>query len=238
MDTGMKSKPRLSLGPKLDTRGVTKETQWMILIMLVGVLYLSSKLSLFSFCISTTNPEDSVRPSDEFRWDHVSFGCNQSKTQILTLTHQITPSSKLIFQNCFGSFQCARLELPMDWNDPTYPEKVAVAITLLPSKVPINSPYYGGPILINPGGPGISSIGALLERGHSIQDIVDPLYPPPSSASSELKYFDILSFDPRGVNNTTPHLPCFPTAYEKLIWNLPNRSRRWVVKRDVTKSLG
>jgi pimeloyl-ACP methyl ester carboxylesterase len=34
---------------------------------------------------------------------------------------------------------------------------------------------------------------------------------------SEAKYFDVMSWDPRGTGDTTPHLNCFPLAYN--IWS-------------------
>jgi pimeloyl-ACP methyl ester carboxylesterase len=59
-----------------------------------------------------------------------------------------------------------------------------------------------------------------------MQNIVDfSAVPPPwNSNSPTSKYFDIVGFDPRGVNNTTPALTCFPTAYERLAWNLQTQT--------------
>jgi hypothetical protein len=43
----------------------------------------------------------------------------------------------------------------------------------------------------------------------------------PISANEAVpKYYDLIGFDPRGANNTTPPLTCFPNAFERLAWNL------------------
>jgi len=90
------------------------------------------------------------------------------------------------------------------------------------SKVPVTSERYGGAIIINPGGPGESGIHEVLKSGAHLQTIVD-------SPASNGKYFDIISFDPRGVNNTTPLLKCFPDAFAQQVWflSLPDYGLLW-----------
>ena len=37
---------------------------------------------------------------------------------------------------------------------------------------------------------------------------------------SNARYFDVISFDPRGVNHTVPQLNCFPNTFNRLVWSL------------------
>lgn len=133
----------------------------------------------------------------DFRWSHV------------------VPRRSLVYTPCFGSYQCARLSVPLNWNASQEERDggphAAIAVIKLPAKVPVTDPHYGGPVVLNPGGPGESGVHQVLADGRHIQTILD---------SPKGKLFDILSFDPRGVNNTTPSLSCFPDAFNQQTWLL------------------
>lgn len=64
-----------------------------------------------------------------------------------------TPSSEsLQYHDCGDGFQCARLEVPMDYNrTDSESRKFTLAVVRLPAKVPVGDPRYGGAVLINPG---------------------------------------------------------------------------------------
>src|SRR2546421_6413842 len=110
----------------------------------------------------------------------------------------ITPSPKLVYHDCYGRLQCARLEVPLDWSNISNPNKVAIAVARLPAQVDTNDPTFGGTIILNPGGPGGSGITLVRETGPWLQEIVD-----------DEKHYELLSFDPRGVHYTTPTSACF-----------------------------
>ncbi|KAI9843251.1 MAG: hypothetical protein M1837_006540 [Sclerophora amabilis] len=125
---------------------------------------------------------------------------------------------------------CARLEVPLDWNRTDGEgHRVAIALTKLPAKVPVTDPRYGGPVLINPGGPGGSGVYLVLREGKLIQRIIDSQASVSSSDTSSspdggAKYFDVIGFDPRGVNNTTPVFSCFPDAFSRQVWGLESHA--------------
>jgi hypothetical protein len=77
----------------------------------------------------------------------------------------INPTPDLQYHPCYNNtFRCARLRVPLDWSRPnTYHSgpHAAVAIVTLPAIVPVTSPEYAGPILLNPGGPGGSGTIAV-----------------------------------------------------------------------------
>ena len=61
----------------------------------------------------------------------------------------------------------------------------------------------------------------LLNSGKSMQTIIDSnLDPTIDAGDGSAKYFDIIGFDPRGVNNTTPGVSCFPDEFSRLNWDL------------------
>ena len=100
----------------------------------------------------------------------------------------------------------------MDWNLPSSQKQstVVIALAKLPAGVAPDDPRYGGPILLNPGGPGGSGVDLVLSSGRKIQRQVNPNHDKKHRPGS--RFYDILGFDPRGVNNTTPTMSCFSNA--------------------------
>jgi pimeloyl-ACP methyl ester carboxylesterase len=119
--------------------------------------------------------------------------------------------------------------VPLDWHASASEQsknRAAVAIARLPAKVPITDPRYGGAILINPGGPGGSGVNALLRFGKEVQTQADAGSEPKSAAGDESGlYFDIIGFDPRGINNTVPHGSCFPDDTSREMWLLQKEAQ-------------
>jgi pimeloyl-ACP methyl ester carboxylesterase len=99
---------------------------------------------------------------------------------------------------CRDGFECARVPVPLDYDDPTGPQ-IDVAVIRLPAGDPAQRI---GSLMLNPGGPGGSGVEFVRGVGKFL-----PL---------ELRArYDIVGFDPRGVNYSTP-LRCFDTFDEAI----------------------
>ncbi|KAF7114674.1 hypothetical protein CNMCM5793_009625 [Aspergillus hiratsukae] len=163
-------------------------------------------LAAFLWLMLPDKKAEKISPPPAFSWD------------------RITPSKSLEYHDCFDGFQCARLEVPMDYHrEDGQGRQMAIAIARLPAKVPVTDSRYGGAVLINPGGPGGSGVGQALVFGRDLRIIVDVETDPALSsetANSSARYFDIIGFDPRGVNNTTPGFSCFPDSFSRKNWEL------------------
>lgn len=132
----------------------------------------------------------------------------------------ITPTPDLQYHSCYGTFQCARLQVPLDWSKANSTEDsdgpfAAIAIVTLPATVPVTDPAYAGPILINPGGPAGSGTDLALAAGPLVQALVD--------VEGE-RHYDILGFDPRGVKLTTPSASCYERQFDRAADELALRS--------------
>ena len=112
----------------------------------------------------------------------------------------------------------------MDWNSTELNgPRVSLAIIKRPAKVPVTDPRYGGLLWFQTGGPGSSGVKFLLDHGKTVQMMIDSPKDPSDASYDRLappKYFDILGIDPRGVNNSTPRLTCFPNNMAKDAWVL------------------
>ena len=143
------------------------------------MLFLQRGLALALLVTSPLATADPINPLD-FDWE------------------SITPSPDLIYHDCYPGYQCARLQVPLDWLDPTNSHTAAIALVKRPASVHPTDPTYGGPILLNPGGPGGSGVVFALSWAEHLQEIVDGS-----------KHYDIVGFDPRGVGRTTPRANCY-----------------------------
>ncbi|KAH8690470.1 TAP-like protein-domain-containing protein [Talaromyces proteolyticus] len=124
-----------------------------------------------------------------------------STSQALRLDWEaISPSRDLTYYDCYDGFQCARLEVPLDWANSTDNRTAIIAIAKLPAVVSDSDPSFGGSIFVNPGGPGASGVSFIQRAGHNLQNFVDK----PSR-----RHYEIVSWDPRGIGHTTPSSDCF-----------------------------
>ena len=96
-----------------------------------------------------------------------------------------TPS-KLSWSSCSGGFQCATVDVPLDYAHPDG-EKIGIAISRKPAT---DSSQRIGSVLTNPGGPGASGIDFL--RGEA------------GIMTNLNRRFDLIGFDPRGVGQSSP----------------------------------
>jgi pimeloyl-ACP methyl ester carboxylesterase len=119
----------------------------------------------------------------------------------------ITPSEDLEWTECYGGvFQCARLEVPYNYENETDTRTMAVALQMLPAVVDIDDPTHGGSIFINPGGPGHPGTDFVMNTGQHLQLTFD--------IPGE-KHYDIIGWDPRGVGNTTPRIQCLDGLFDR-----------------------
>jgi pimeloyl-ACP methyl ester carboxylesterase len=97
-----------------------------------------------------------------------------------------TSPGGLTWKAC-GALQCASLAVPRDYADPNGP-----TITLALARKPARNPAARiGSLLINPGGPGNSGVSGLPNELRSLTATLQ-------------NRFDIVSWDPRGVQRSAP----------------------------------
>ncbi|KAG8717831.1 hypothetical protein FRC09_013598 [Ceratobasidium sp. 395] len=162
---------------------------------------------------STTGPVHSTRPESTARralvWAgaallgyHVYTTCSHSsehRSQFI----ESTVASGIAWWACpdVTTTECAYLTVPRDYANPQANDTVSIFLRKVPATVAPKD--YLGSILINPGGPGGSGSAFAAGWGFGLRDLVDGRY-------------DIIGFDPRGVNMTIPELNCFGSEVQGL----------------------
>ncbi|KAI1737915.1 TAP-like protein-domain-containing protein [Xylaria scruposa] len=107
----------------------------------------------------------------------------------------ITPSQSLIWCPCYDGFFCAKLDVPLDYQNPTL-GRAAVPLIKLPANSTSSQGAYQGMILINPGGPGGSSVDEVQNNGVAYYQ------------SMTGDNWDIVGFEPRGIYRSEPNVNC------------------------------
>ncbi|KAI1744717.1 hypothetical protein F4680DRAFT_233836 [Xylaria scruposa] len=139
------------------------------------------------------------------RAHHLSQSQNQNEDTQEWKWSMIEPNRVLLWHSCYdGAYDCARLDLPMDWLKPYNDERVTIAIIRLRAT---EVDDYRGPVIFNPGGPGESGVFALKDHGASLQTIIG-------------RNYDVISFDPRGIGASLPRIECWDSPEQRQLWDL------------------
>lgn len=91
------------------------------------------------------------------------------------------------WRNCGDGFQCATLDVPVDYSAPAG-RTIGLALLRLPAA---NQGKRIGSLLVNPGGPGASGVDFVRQWAKGLD-------------SSLRERFDIVGFDPRGIGRSAP----------------------------------
>lgn len=101
-------------------------------------------------------------------------------------------AQKLVWKPCHKKLECATFAVPLDYAKPA-----GDTITITAARVKATGTSRGA-LVVNPGGPGGSGIEYISEPAYAI-------------SSTARRNFDLVSFDPRGVGESTP-LWCYKGA--------------------------
>lgn len=95
------------------------------------------------------------------------------------------------------AFECARLEVPLDYESP---DGRTAQVALLRAPATGDPAKRIGSVLLNPGGPGFSGMSHAPQVATALGE------------HQVTRQFDLIGFDPRGVGASTPALDCFSNA--------------------------
>lgn len=122
-----------------------------------------------------------------------------SRSTTTTTTKRWPPlpafDAALAWTDCGDGFQCATLQVPVDWSRPTA-EKVGIALSRLPAAAP---DQRIGSLVVNYGGPGESGVDYLRRTSGRLPQTVRDR-------------FDVVTFDPRGTGSSRP-IDCVDDAF-------------------------
>jgi pimeloyl-ACP methyl ester carboxylesterase len=104
------------------------------------------------------------------------------------VTVTVPPITPISWTPCNGDLQCGNLTVPLDYANPNNGQTIAIALARHPASVAADRI---GSLVIDPGGPGVSGVDDMANE-------LSALTP------GLLDDFDIVMFDPRGVDRSDP----------------------------------
>ncbi|KAF1361492.1 hypothetical protein EJ07DRAFT_164529 [Lizonia empirigonia] len=114
-----------------------------------------------------------------------SLATGSSNVTSVSSFDELIPSADLVWTPCFQNFTCSLLEVPLD-----YSNKSVGSVNLAIIKRPGDTDD-AQEILVNPGGPGGSSVAMAIGDYEAIQEKIGTQY-------------SLVGIDPRGVGNSGP----------------------------------
>ena len=125
----------------------------------------------------------------------------RDSTSATTAPSSTAPATGIDWSPCDPGFECAKVPVPLDWSDPTG-EQIELAVIRYPATKPDERI---GSMFFNPGGPGDTGVGLVLDSSSDLSEWGDGR-------------FDIVSWDPRGTHGSSP-VHCFDDdAEEAAFW--------------------
>ena len=120
-------------------------------------------------------------------------GAATSNPAVIPSSSTASPGQVLVWTSCGKHLQCGELTVPLDHRDPA-----AGTVQLFLERRPAGSSGKRiGPLLVNPGGPGIAGTSLVEHASGAFSAVL-------------LDHFDIVGWDPRGTGRSTPAVSCAP----------------------------